>query len=90
MTQPQPNTLYEWCTETRDEYEDITDTSVWPSKDEAVRFARDTERTAVVLIRDTPTERLWAYGAIEGDLPEVFSDAYGDQTAVRVPARFRK
>jgi hypothetical protein len=81
---------YQWCTETRDDGETI-ETSVWPTRDDAIRFARATANTVVVLVRDTPTRRLWAYGAIECDpMPLVFEDAWGSLTGVRVPTRFRR
>jgi hypothetical protein len=92
---------YEWCVEiVLRETEDIEDNNFVTSLEEAISFVHSEEDSdeyeyKIVLVRSEGnddngiTDRLWAYME-EGSLPELFSNAYGNTTQVKVPQKYQK
>lgn len=82
--------IYEWIAEERDPNGEITETSVWPTRADAIACAAETPGTRVALVRDHPDDgRAWAYCGRDGTLPTAFRDASGHEI-VPVPKRFRR
>lgn len=82
---------YEWTKELIDEGGDIVDSDFADSlKDFQLK---DTERYDLGLVRNEGSERagvtgrLWAY-VVNNKLPEYFSEADGNQTTIKVPAKY--
>jgi len=79
--------VYEWTNEVIDEHGDIID------QDFAERLQELSETNGGIgIVRDEGdehalTDRSWAY-VKSGKLPEFFSDAYQNETGIKVPKRF--
>lgn len=89
--------IYEWDVETvtiidsdEHEAEEVLDHQFCKTFKEALSISKMEPpqgcRFDLVLVRDTPTTRSWAYVS-ENTLPEFFEDAYGNEVGV-VPTRF--
>ena len=94
---------YEWDVETIDLYGDIEDHWFAESAEEALSFLKkDIDKKPIigfkgqrlVIVRDEGdgihgvTDRLWAYVKKDGNLPEFFENAAGEETRIRVPKKY--
>jgi hypothetical protein len=91
---------YEWTVEIvedlTDPDSDIIDTTACDSLKQALHFmGYDPEHSRLVLVRNVGnddeglTDRLWAY-VDDGKLPDYFEASAGNETSVRVPAKFHQ